>query len=293
MVKERVIIASNGVTSIELTGAPYYVKKTEGFDKLDVEIVTSQGFDQDGATELNSYVNTRAMAIFGQVHANTSIQMQEMHDKIMNLFLPKKKIRITHFYGGKNRVITASVTDTPEFEHTDVSSVDEYTVRLQANDPFWQDPGETLVQIANMVAKFHFPCSIPKDKGMIFGLKSPSLIAVVYNKSPIKVGMRFVFIANGALSGPQLFNIRTREFFKLKCDMQAGESITVQTGTDKTVTRKCNGLEEDYIGKIDIPSGGNTFLELAPGDNLLRYSADEGESALEVRIYFNNRYIGV
>ena len=75
--------------------------------------------------------------------------------------------------------------------------------------------------------------------------------------------------------------------------MSAGESITVQTGTDKSVTRNYRGVTEDYIGKIDIPSRGNKFLELDPGDNLFRYAADEGEDMLEVRIYFCNKYQGV
>lgn len=293
MVRERIVIVSNGVTSLELTNPPYYIKETEGWDELDVEIVTSQGFDQDGATELNSYIQPRNMSITGQLRADTSAQMQQLHDNILNLFLPKKQIRITNFYGGRNRVITASVTKTPNFEHTEVRAVDEYTVKLKASDPYWKDPGETLIQIANVIPKFHFPISIDKNKGMVFGVKSPSLIAVVYNRSAVKAGMKFVFIANGELSNPQLFNIKTREFFKLRCDMQAGENIIVQTGIEKTVIRKKNGVEENYIGKIDIPSGGNTFLELNPGDNLLRYSADQGEDMLEVKIYFNNKYLGV
>ncbi len=293
MVNGRVVVVANGSRSIVLTSPPYYIKKTTGWDELDVEIVTSQGFDQDGATEINSYVQPREMSINGQLYAETAMQMQQLHDNILNLFQPKREIRITNFFGGKNRVITASVTKTPDFEHTNVTKIDEYTVKLKASNPYWQDPSETLIQIANVVARFHFPFSIDRNRGMVFGVKSPSLIAAVYNNSVIKVGMRFVFIANGTLSNPQLFNIKTREFFKLKCDMQAGESITVQTGIDKTVTRSMNGVDEDYIGRIDIPSGGNTFLELAPGDNLFRYSADSGEDMLEVKLYFNNKYLGV
>lgn len=287
------MVVANGSRSIVLTSPPYYIKKTTGWGELDVEIVTSQGFDQDGATEINSYVQSREMSINGQLYAETAMQMQQLHDNIMNLFQPKREIRITNFFGGKNRVITASVTKTPDFEHTNVTKIDEYTVKLKASNPYWQDPGETLIQIANVMAKFHFPFSIDRNKGMVFGVKSPSLIAAVYNYSVINVGMRFVFIANGTLSNPQLFNVRTRDFFKLKCEMQPGESITVQTGADKTVTRNINGIDEDYIGKIDIPSGGNKFLELAPGDNLFRYAADEGEDMLEVKLYFNNRYLGV
>lgn len=294
MVTDRRIIVTNGSTSIELTGKPYYVIKTAGFDRLESKIVTTQGFDQDGATELNSYVLPRDMEIYGAIKAETTIEMQNMHDKLLNLFVPKGRVAITHYYGGINRMIKASVEKTPEFNFTDVSTIQEYHVQMQATgDPYWADMKETLIQVANVRPMFHFPISIPKDKGMVFGVKSPSLIANIYNKSPIKVGMRFTFIANGTVVNPQLFNVKTRKFFKLKCTMAPGETITVQTGTEKTVIRNKNGVTEDYIGMIDIASGGNTFLELAAGDNLFRYAADEGEKMLEMKIYFSNKYMGV
>ena len=63
--------------------------------------------------------------------------------------------------------------------------------------------------------------------------------------------------------------------------------------SDKSVLRQFNGIETDYIGKIDLAGGGNTFLELEPGDNLFRYAADSGENMLETRIYFYNKYLGV
>lgn len=293
MVSDRRIIVSNGAASIDLTASPYCVNITKGFDTLDAQIVTSQGYDQDGASVLNDYILPRDMEIKGQVKANTTDQMQKNKDRMFNLFLPKKNITVNHYYGGKNRLITARVEKTPEFTFTNVTSVEDYVVRMQAADPYWRDPVETLVSIANMTGGFHFPLRIPKDEGVTFGIKSAILIADAYNRSSVKIGMRFVFIANGTVTNPQLFNINTREFFKLNCVMLPGEKITVQTGIDKTVTRNVSGIESDYIGKIDIAGGGNTFLELDPGDNLLRYGADGGEDMLEVRLHYQNKYTGV
>lgn len=293
MVTDRKIIVSNGSTSLDITDPPYYVTKTEGFDALDVQIVTSQGFDQDGADEINKIVQPRDMEIVGRFKADTTEQMQDMHDKLLRLFIAKKILTITHYYGGKNRMIKASVTKTPHFEFTEVSTVQEYKVRLQAADPYWSDPTETFVQIANITGGFHFPIAVHKDVGMVFGVKSASLIANVFNKSSINVGMKFVFIAKGTVINPQLFNVNTREFLKINCEMTAGETITVTTGNDKTVTRNKQGIESDYIGKVDLAGGGNSFLELSPGDNLLRYAADSGEDLLEIKIMFWNKYQGV
>lgn len=293
MVTDRKIIVSNGRTSLELTASPFYVRETKGFDRLNVQIVTSQGFDQEGASLLNDYVTPRDMEIIGQIKGDTTYQMQDLRDKLFNLFIPHTDITINHYFGGRNRLIVARVEKTPQFEQEAVSSVNSYSVELTATEPYWRDVTETLVSIANTTGGFRFPMIIPKETGVTFGIKSASLIADVYNYSSIKVGMRIVFVANGSVRNPQLFNVNTRQFLRFVCDMEAGEQIVIETGQNKTVTRIKSGTEEDYIGKIDLAGGGNTFLELQPGDNLFRYAADDGEDVLETKIYFYNKYPGV
>ncbi len=293
MVTDRVIIVSNGQTSVELTAAPFYVKEIKGFDRLKIQNVTTQGYDQDGAVLVNSYVLPRDMEIKGQIKADSTRQMQELRDRLEKIFIPRKDILITHYYGGKTRIIRARVEETPAFGFEGVSSVQSYSIQALATDPYWTDAEEVLVELANTVGKFHFPLRIPVRKGVIFGLHQTSMIANVYNASAIKVGMRYVFAANGIVRNPMLFNVRTRQFMRLNCTMTEGETITVQTGQKKTITRNRNGLEDDYIGKIDLAGGGRTFLELDPGDNLLRYGADEGEKNLQVKIYHINQYMGV
>lgn len=293
MVTDRKIIVSNGNTSVELTAAPCTVQETKGFDRLEIENVTSQGFDQDGASLLNSYVLPRDMEIIGQIKAETTCKMQRIRDKLFEVFTPKTDVTINHYYGGINRMITARVNKSPKFDFTDVTVVQNYSISLTATEPYWRDQQETLIPIANMMGSFHFPLVIPKDTGVCFGIKNSALIVNIVNQSNIKVGMRIVFIANSAVTNPQLFNIITRKYLKLICDMEAGETITIETGQENTVTRNKNGVTEDYIGHIDLAGGGDEFLELDPGDNILRYGADEGEDMLEVRIYYQNKYQGV
>lgn len=293
MVTDRKIIISNGRTSLDITENPFYVDTTEGFDSLNIQIVTSQGSDQDGASFVNSYVLPRDLAINGQLKADTTERMEYLQQKVMNIFVPNTEIKINHYYGGNNRIIRARVKKTPKFSFTKVSTIKKYKVKMEANYPFWEDEKETLVPIADMKGGLRFPLVIRKNRGVAFGIKSAALIVNVYNKSPFEIGMRFVFIAKGRVTNPQLFNVNTREFFKLNCEMEAGESITVETGDEKTVSKNRKGIVTDYIGKIDLVSGGNTFLKLSSGNNLFRYAADDGEEKLEVKIYFVNKYVGV
>lgn len=292
MVTDKKIIVTNGNTSLELTATPFFVKKTKGFDRLNIQIVTSQGYDQDGAYLLNDYVLPRDMEIDGQLKATTVTKMEQLKTKLFKIFSPKTNVTINHYYGGVNRMITARVEKTPEFKATDVSQVLEYNVKLTAVEPYWQDANEQVVQMANTSGKFHFPLAIPQN-GIIFGLKSSSSIANIYNYSAVKVGMKIVFVAEGSVTNPQLFDLEKRKFIKLLCEMSAGDRIEIQTGQEKTITKISKGVSEDYIGKIDFVDGGNTFLELEPGDNILRYGADDGEKFLEVKIYYKNKYAGV
>lgn len=293
MVTDRTIIISNQKRTLDITAPPFYVDSTEGFDTLDIQTVSSQGYDQDGATVLNTYVLPRSMEINGEIKADTTEGMQRVKNRLIDIFLPKTELTINHYYGGENRLITAIVEKTPKFSFTKVSQILEYKVSMVAAEPYWRDAEESMIQIANYRGGLRFPLSIPRNSGVTFGIKSPSLIANIPNKSTIKVGMRFTFIARGEVTNPQLFNIKTRQFFKLNCSMEAGEEITVETGQNKTVTRRKNGIESNYIGRIDLAGGGNRFMELEPGDNLFRYAAEGGEDMLEIKILYSNRYAGV
>lgn len=295
MVTDRSIIVANDDVSLEITSPPYYVREFSGIDTLDVTLVTTQAYGQEGADVVNTIVNPRDMAIKGQIHSETNQGIQMLRNRLEAVFMPHKELTVTHYYGGKTRQIKCYAEKTPRFTDTDVSTVKEYSVGLKAPDPYWKDTEITKISIANWVPKFHFPLVIPRPKGIIFGLKSASLIADVYNQSNVEIGMEIRFEATGAVKNPQLFNINTREFIRLiHTEMEAGEVIVINTNKrEKTIVQIKNGIEKNYIGKIDLPGGGNTFLTLRPGDNLFRYAADEGESNLQTFIYFRGVEAGV
>ncbi len=293
MVTDRSIIVSNGRSSLCLTERPYTVQKIKGFDTLTIQNVTTQGYNQDGATLVNSYITPRDMEISGQMKALTTSDMQRLRDRMIEIFIPKKDITLIHFYGGVARKIIVRVEKSPEFSFTGAGAVQNYTISLVAVNPYWMDAEESVVQIANTVGQFHFPLCIPLTEGVVFGIKSSAMIKTIQNVSAMRIGMQYTFIANGSVKNPQLFNIGTREFMRLLCVMEAGEIITIQTGQERTVTRIRGGLTEDYIGRVDLAGGGSTFLELEPGDNHFRYGAEDGENVLEIEIRFSNQYIGV
>ena len=86
-------------------------------------------------------------------------------------------------------------------------------------------------------------------------------------------------------------NVNTQEFIKANISLEAGDVLTVSTGYgEKSVKLARGGVESDAFRYLDVDS---SYLQLAVGDNLFRYSADTNAENLEVSIYHNNLYLGV
>ena len=293
MVTDRRITVSKNGETLTLTETPFCVEEIKGFDSMDVNVVTTQGFDQDGSTPVNIYTNDRPMEIKGQIDAQSTWKMQELRDRLLTVFLPKAALEIRHCYGDVERTIKAYAEKTPAFTLTKVSKLQEYRVKLKATDPYWRGDRDAMVEMAGTKGQFHFPLVIPRGKGVIFGIKSPSKIASVPNRSAIKTGMTITFTARGNVTKPYVINIYTRECIQINCAMVNGQTITVETGEEKTITSRLNGVSTDYIGYVDLEGGNCDFLELAPGDNVLRYGAEEGEDYLAVKFVYATKYAGV
>jgi len=81
------------------------------------------------------------------------------------------------------------------------------------------------------------------------------------------------------------------EFIKLNISLVAGDVLTVSTGYgEKAVKLNRGGVITDAFRYLDVDS---SYLQIAVGDNLFRYSADANAENLEVSIYHNNLYLGV
>lgn len=147
--------------------------------------------------------------------------------------------------------------------------------------------------IATWIGGFEFPVpdGLEITPDWEIGYRQPSLIVNVFNSGDVKSGIRIEFRALGALTNPQLLNVNTQEFIKANISLEAGDVLTVSTGYgEKSVKLLSGGVESDAFRYLDVDS---SYLQLAVGDNLFRYSADTNAENLEVSIYHNNLYLGV
>jgi Phage tail protein. len=84
-------------------------------------------------------------------------------------------------------------------------------------------------------------------------------------------------------------NVDTGEYVKLNTTMAAEEELRVNTHfANKRVTRIISQTETNAFSTLD---SGSTFLQLAVGQNTLRYDADENIDLLEVSIYYRELFL--
>ena len=249
-----------------------------------------------GATAVSTRLDQRELSLVFYIDVEDQQEdwIQERRDELFKVFNPiYNPIRLEMTTGNRAFFIDANVELSP-YINPDPSSMNEMwhdvLVQLSAGNPFFQDTEIQKVEIATWEPLFKFPIAIPAE-GMKLGQRTPSLIVNAMNNGQVSTGMMIQFKANGTLTNPSLFNVNTRQSFKINKMMVPGEVITVNTNQgQKRVESQLNGITTNIFNFIEF---GSKFMQLEVGDNLFRYAADSNPDSLEVAIYFTAKYIGV
>lgn len=276
--------------SIEIAkDTSYKLVNIEGIERSELELNLVDNAHYDGSFLVSKRTRNRPISITADYKGlNKEIERK----KLISFFNPKNKGVLIVNYAETEKAIEYEIEDF-NCKLTNVHDDLSFTVDLICPNPYWSDITKNKVEIALWKGMFHFPLTIPKSKGIIMGLKQPSLIVNVFNKGDVETGMIIEFRAKGTLSNPSLFNVNTRESIKVNKSMVAGEVVKVNTNYgEKRIENILNGVTTNILNLIDLGSG-DTFLQLDVGDNLLRYDADTNPSNLEINIYFSPKYLGV
>lgn len=264
-------------------------KDVTGIAGIDNTIYKTNSMGQHGDTYIGQHYEARDITIVGNINTTDKDRVLELRrraEKILNAELDAKLI---YTYKDFVRVIDCKVDGQPDFKRSKVFM--RYTIPITCCNPFWREEAEAKKDIAAWVSSWEFDFEIPEE-GIELGYREPSVIVNVYNDGDVKSGMRVEFRAIGTVVNPVLLNVNTQKYLKLiDTTMVAGDVITINTDYgSKGATLTRDGEAIDYFRHIDADS---TFMQLAIGDNVFRYDAESGVTALEATIYHNNKYLGV
>lgn len=292
--KEKLIYTNEREESIEFSPASSYhtnFKDVTGLSDVKNTIYSTNSMGQHGDTYLGYRIESRDIEITGHINERNTQQAQSLRRKLNRILNPQYTATLTYVFGEFRRVIGCVTDSAPTFKRGTI--LEEFTINFSCSDPFWREETETREDIATWIGGFEFPESegLELSGEWEIGYRQPSLIVNAYNSGDVKSGIRVEFRAIGAVTNPILLNVNTQEFIKLNMELEAGDIVTVSTGYgEKSVKLNRGGEISDAFRYLDVDS---TYLQIAVGDNLFRYSADENADNLEVLIYHNNLYLGV
>lgn len=249
---------------------------------------TYKFINQIGVYVTGTTLESRDIAITGWVVADTPEQMK-IRKKFLNNFInPLQELELVY-----NEYTIKGIPDTTVKYATDYKENNEvlckFVVDLFCPDPLFFSSQAKQAMIADWLPKFKFPLIIPKDKGIIIGLRSPSVIITINNEGTIDTGMTITFHARGTVVNPYLVNINTQKQIKFDHTMEPDETLIVTTQINqKSVQKVTSGTTINVFNYLDFEN--NEFIQLTPGENYLRYGASDGIDNLEIRIEYRPQY---
>lgn len=246
--------------------------------------------DQIGVYVTGTTLETREVSIIGWVASNNYNELRARKSVLNTMINPKEPLIVQVDEYKIKMFPNSSVRYSANYaENNEV--VCRFMISGLCADPLFYSQNENKLDGASTLPMFRFPLIIPQPQGIIMGLRQPSLIIAMENEGSVPVGMRIEFYANGTVVNPRLSNAVTQEYFAINKTMVAGERIIIDTNDgSKRITGLIGTETENYYRYRDLDS---TWLKLELGTNLFRYGADSNIDALEVFLYFTNKYLEV
>lgn len=279
---------------LDMVSTPDYILKSVDWGPVPGTHHSNKYVNQVGVSITNTSLESRPITIEGWIVAENESHMTTLKRRLNSFVNPQESIDL-HY---KNYTINFVPDESIRYsisaaENNEIFS--KFQIKGTCSNPLFSDSFESSSTFVTTTPGFHFPFILSSnlpDKGIVFGKRIASLIANVENNGAISVGMRIIFKANGTIVNPSLINVNTLEKFVINKTMVANEEIEINTNIgEKKVRGKIGDTDfTNYYMYKDIDS---VWLQLAVGDNLFRYNADEGIDNLDVFVYFHNQYLEV
>lgn len=254
---------------------PLWLDGVDGLTSSDFDVDTEKGNDQDGEHYKSSTAAKRNIVIYCWVKDN----IQAMREKLYSYF-PRGETGTLYV---TDEGITRKIDYKPEFVHVDPTGQQrEVTISLVCPDPKFKAVTDDRVEMAVRDGMIEFPDDVLELPTEAFEMttKRANLAVAVENASNVARGLTVQFIATGTVTNPSLFEVRSQKGFKIRCQMHAGDVLTVTTGfKNKRIMLKSDGVEK---GANNMWVFGSTWLQVEPGSNVFRYDAESGVDNLDV-----------
>lgn len=285
---------TNAKLELDMDTTPSFILGSVSWGQIKGSHHTYSYVGQVGETHASTTLGTRDVEIEGWIIAETPALMTQ-RKRILNRFVNPQQ-EMTLFYSDYKITFfpDSSVKYGDDYEDNNDVIV-KFAIDGESFDPLFRNRNKSRVNSGYEVGMFHFPLIISETPdppgGIVFGRKIFNYMMNVYNAGAVSTGFTVEFIANSSVVNPALINVSTQEIIKIDKTLQPGEKITVTTTIgEKSVTSELNGVVSNAF---KYKSFDSSWIQLAVGDNVFRYDADDGINDLMVNIIYENRFLEV
>lgn len=254
---------------------PLWLDDVDGLTSSEFEVDTEKGNDQDGEHYKSSTATKRNIVIYCWVKDD----IRAMREKLYSFFPPRETGTLFVTDGD----VTRKIDYVPEFVKIDPTGQQrKVTISLLCPDPKFKAVTDDRIEMAVWDGLIEFPDDVLELPAEPFEMttKRANLAVPVENTSNVARGLTVQFMATGTVANPSLFEVRSQKGFKIRCQMHAGDILTVTTGfMNKRITLKTDGVEKSANNMWVF---GSTWLQVEPGSNVFRYDAETGVDNLDV-----------
>ena len=255
------------------------VFKIEPLSGVDIDINTSQGFQQIGNTIESLGVGGLSRSISGVYYGNSKNEALSM---LQNLpIFTQGKLYIEDKY-----YCDITVKKTPEVKRK--GTFYEFALMVYCRTPFWYSSDVYEYDMGEWQKSFSFPTSYDSH---IYATKNASVFIDCYNPGAYKAEPKIVFKADATVTNYGLLNAQTLEYIKLNDSILPGDIVTIEKRNGQLyVERLRSGVTTDIFSTLDEDSD---LYWLNVGQNILRMTADTNVSNLVCLVSFSPVYMGV
>lgn len=261
-----------------------YTVKYAGFGPVTAEVATAPLGMTDGDKITYTRRGKRNAVLTVTIGGNA----EQNRLRLYAYFTPGHVVRLYYKNGARN-VYTEGVVES--------FTCDQFTAPLRAQisiicpQPYWLSAEEIVHDISGVVNMFSFPFAIPAE-GVEFSVLDGQEYALIHNEGDEATGFIISVYARMDVTAPVIYNAITQEAFRLTGQLLRGHTLTINTndGSKRLTITDQGGTVTNALHR---KQKGSTWLQLAPGNNYIAYSAESGADAMAVKLIYNQLYVGV
>lgn len=238
----------------------------------------------DGEKYNSARVGRRNVVLTVTISGN----VEQNRIRLYQHFSPKMHVKL-HYKNGAREVYTEGVVEA--FECDQFTAMQRAQISIICPQPYLIGAEEIVQDISGVLSLFEFPFSIDAA-GQEFSRLSAAEYAILDNTGDVATGFIAEVFARAAITGPVIYNALTNEAMRISGTLEAGHTLAINTspgGKKITITSPTGQV----VNALYRWQPGNTWLQLAPGQNYIAYAAESGKDAMLVTLRHNNLFVGV